>query len=300
MIEIRVIKDLAEAKAIWNELSPNETIYDLWDFRYPFYLSNPQEVRFYAAYDENRPVALLPLQYCVGPDILEFFAEDFMDNNRPFFAPGYEYLLPQLFEQNFGKSLKIYDLDGVDEYVKALPIEDYVYFINLAGLNSFDDYLKQAFPDRHKRENFKRLFTLLERDHDIKVIPNNFSDLELIMDLNVKRFGTDSYLNTTKERQAFHDLIKLPLDWRMTTVIVDGVKQAGSLAVVYKNIYYYLVVGSDLSQNPNVFKYLTKLNLESALASQAKIFNCSLGDCNWKSHWHMDKYPQYKFFKIIE
>lgn len=300
MIEIKVINDLKTAESLWNKLSPKETIYDLWEFRYCFYKHDPQALYFYVAYDAGRPVALLPLQYNQELACLEFFAENFMENNRPFFAAGYDYLLPQLFNSDFGRSVKIYDLDGIDEFIRALPLEDYIYFIDLKDLYSFNDYLLKAFSDRKKRAKFRRIVTLLEEQHKVEIITNDFSDLKLIMDLNVKHFGGESYLKTDQERQPFFDLIRLPLDWQSVTIMVDGVKIAGSLSVLYKDTYFYMLAGADTSKVPDVFKYLTKVNLELALTKNAKIFNCSLGDCNWKNHWHMDKLAQYKFIKLIE
>jgi len=300
MIEIKVINDLKTAESLWNELSPKETIYDLWDFRYCFYKHDPQALYFYAAYDAGRPVALLPLQYNQELACLEFFAENFMENNRPFFAAGYDYLLPQLFNSDFGRPVKIYDLDGIDEFTRALPLEDYVYFIDLQNLHSFNDYLLKAFSDRKKRAKFRRIITLLEEKHEVKIVINNFSDLELIMDLSVKKFGDESYLKTDRERRPFFDLIKLPLDWQAVTIIVDGVKIAGSLSVLYQGTYFYMLAGADMVKLPDIFKYLTKVNLELALTKNAKIFNCSLGECNWKNHWHMNKLAQYKLVRSIE
>ncbi|MFA6194268.1 MAG: hypothetical protein WC719_00790 [Patescibacteria group bacterium] len=300
MIEIKMVNDLETAADLWDKLSPSANIYDLWDFRYCFYKHDPQPLQFYVELDDGRPVALLPLQYNQELACLEFFAENFTENNRPFFAPGYEYLSPQLFNQDFKQTVKLYDLDGIDDFTRALPLEDYIYFIDLAGLNSFDDYLLKAFSDRKKRAKFRRIATLLEEEHQVETIINDFSDLKLIMDLSVKNFSDESYLNTDKERQPFFDLIKLPLDWHSVTIMVDGVKLAGSLSVLYKGTYFYMIAGADMSEIPDVFKYLTKANLELAIAQKAKIFNCSLGDCHWKSHWHMEKLPQYKFIKLSE
>lgn len=300
MRETKVISDLEEAHRLWNILSPEESIYDLWDFRYCFYKIDPQPLYFYTIYEDDQPVALLPLQYNEELKCLEFFAENFMEDNRPFFKVGYENLLPELFAIDFSKTVKIYDLTGTDNFITSLPLEDYIYFADTSNMNNFSEYLLKAFPDGHKRSNFNRLFKLLERDHKVETILDDFNDLKLVMDLNVKHFGEESYLRTEKERQPFFDLLKLPLDWRMVTIAVDGVKLASSLSVIYKDTYFYLIVGSDISDYPNVFKYLTKANLELALANKAKIFNCSLGDCNWKSHWHLDTRPQYKFIKLLD
>jgi len=300
MIDIRVISDLETARDLWQQLSPGETIYDLWDFRYCFYKHDPQPLRFYAAYDGPQAVALLPLQYNENLECLEFLAENFMEDNRPFCAPGYEYLAETLLQQDFGQTAKLYDLRGDDPYTRSLPLEDYIYYLELEGLTDFSGYLKKYFPDSHKRSNFKRLFSLLEKRHQVEVVSDDFSDLETLMDLNVRRFGEESYLHSENERRPFFDLLKLPLDWRMATIVIDGVKAAGSLSVFYRGTYFYLVVGADNSLAADAFKYLTKVNLERAFADQARIFDCSLGDCNWKSHWHLERRPQFKLVKEVD
>jgi hypothetical protein len=300
MISIKEINDLPEAEALWRALSPNKIIFDEWDFRYCFYKHDPLPLHFLAAYDETELVGLLPLQYSQQFKCLEFFAENFIENNHPFFKPGYEYLSEELLNYNFEYPVKIYDLDGDDDYLSALPVEDYVYYLNLDGLNSFDEYLQKYFSDRRKRAKFRRVSSLLEEAHTIKVNYNDFNDLALIIELNVKNFGDESYLKSAKEYQPFYDLLKLPFAWQVVTITADGVKVAGSLSVLYKGIYYYLIAGADREAVSDIFKYLTRVNLELALKAGANIFNSSLGDCNWKNHWHMDKYPQYKFIKLSE
>ena len=298
MIKIEVVNDIKEAERLWRLLSPEESIYDLWDLRYCFYKHDVQPLFFYVAYDDGEPVGLLPLQQNLNTEVecYEFFAENFTESNRPFVKPTYEHIIPQLFEAA-PKVTKIYDILGVDEYTRALPIEDYVYRMDISEMHDFDDYLATKFANAKKRSNFKRMFTLMDRDHEVKVVHNNFADLEILMDLNVKHFGEESYLRTDKERQPFRDLLTLPLDIQMITIEVDGEKLAASLAIVHKGIYFYLIIGSDISKIDNVFKYLTKANLELALNRKSKMFNCALGACNWKDYWHLDKQPQYEFIK---
>lgn len=296
MIEIRCLRDIKEAEEVWRALSPQELIFDLWKFRFCFYQFSPKPLYFYTAYDNGEPVALLPLQYGASEDWtgLEFFSEEFSLCLRPFVKPGYEYLIPKLF-QSLPVSAKFLDLLGVDEFTKSLPIDDYLYYLEIGKFKNFDDYLLSAFPNGRKRYNFKRLFTLLEKEHQVKVVYNDFNDLELLMDLNFKHFGEESYFHSDYERQSFKSLLTLPLDWRMITIVVDGVKLACSLAVIYKKTYYYLIVGSDISEVRDVFKYLTKVNLELALKEGLEIFDLALGNCGWKEFWHPSKTPQYEF-----
>jgi len=299
MIKKRLITDLKEAENIWRSLSPDEMIYDLWDFRYPFYKVYSYPLYFYAFYDGDEPVALLPLQLNKDWDGLEFMAERLAYDNKPFIKSGYENLIPDLFNEP-ALRMQIFDIAGIDDFTKNLPLEENsVYFYKIDNFNNFDDFLASAFPNGRKRYNFKRLFTNLERNHEVKIIYNNFSDLELLMDFNTRSFNEESYLKTKEDRQPFFDLIKLPYNWNMITVEVDGKKLAVSLSLIYKDVYYYLIVGSDISEAPDVFKYLTKVNLEEALKNKAKIFNCALGRGGWKEYWHLDKYPQYEFVKGV-
>ncbi len=297
MIKKILISDLNEAEKIWRVLSPDGMIYDLWDFRFPFYKVYSYPLYFYAVYDNDEPVALLPLQFNKEWGGLEFIAEELAYDNKPFIKAGYEYLIPGLFN-DLNIKTKIFDIAGIDEFTKNLPLEENsVYFYDIAEFKKFDDFLLSAFQNGRKRYNFKRLFTNLERDHEVKVVYNDFSDLELLMDFNVKYFGEESYLRTPEERHPFFDLIKLPFNWNMITIEVDGKKLAVSLSLIYKDIYYYLIVGSDISEVPDAFKYLTKVNLEEAIKNKAKIFNCALGRGGWKEYWHLGKYPQYEFIK---
>jgi hypothetical protein len=297
MIKKILISDLNEAEKIWRALSPDEMIYDLWDFRFPFYKIYSYPLYFYTVYDDDEPVALLPLQFNKEWGGLEFIAEELAYDNKPFIKAGYEYLIPELFN-DLNIRTKIFDIAGIDDFTKNLPLEENsVYFYDISEFKDFDYFLLSAFPNGRKRYNFKRLFTNLERDHEVKVVYNNFSDLELLMDFNVKYFGEESYLRTTEERQPFFDLIKLPFNWNMITIEVDGKKLAISLSLIYKDIYYYLIVGSDITEVPDAFKYLTKVNLEEAIKNKAKIFNCALGRGGWKEYWHLEKYPQYEFIK---
>jgi len=299
MTEIKLIQELDQARDVWNKLTPSETIYDLWDFRYCFYKNVPDPLYFYVIYENNEQVALLPLQYNEKKNYLEFLAEYFIEGNRPFFKPGYEYLLTDLFNIDFPHPVKIYDLEPVADFISNMPLEDYVYFYDLNGINNFNDYLLKAFPNGRKRYNFKRLFQLLERDHEVEVIYDDFSNLSKLIELNIRNFENESYLKTKIEQQVFFDLLKLPLDWRMISIKIDDNLLAHSLSVYYKETYYYLIVGSDISEVAEVFKYLTKANMELAIKLGAKIFDCSLGDCNWKKYWHLTKKPQHKFEKDI-
>jgi len=299
MPELKLIQDLKTAQSLWEKLSPQESLYDLWDVRFCFYKTNPQPLFFYTFYEQEEPVALLPLQYHQEKNYLEFLAESFIEGNKPFFKPGYEYLLPKFFALDFPHPVRIYDLEPISDFIHQMPLEDYIYYYDLTGITDFNDYLLKAFPKRQRRHNFKRVFQLLEKEHQVEFVYDDFSNLGKLMNLSVRNFKNESYLKSKEEQQPFFDLIKLPLDWKMVSVFVDGRDLAHSLSVVYKNVYYYLIAGSDTSEFKEVFKNLTKANMELAIKAKVKIFDCSLGDCNWKKYWHLSTRPQYMFEKNV-
>lgn len=294
MIEIKVISELAEAKKLWNLLSPQESIYDLWDFRFAYYQADLAPLKFQAAYEDGRAVALLPLQFSREYNCLEFFAEEFVEDNRLFFLPGYEKVIPDLYD-NIKEKVKIYDLAGGDPYTEKMPLEDYVYYLDLKNINSLEDYLKIL--SAKKRRNFSRDFRILEAQGDIRIVYNRFSDFDNLFSLNHNRFGEESYLKEEKIKKVHRNLLKLPYDWQMISLEVNGELAAVSLAVVYRETYYYLNSGADFLKFPESGNYLNRLNLERALNLKAKIFNIGLGDCGWKKRWGFSTIPQYKYVK---
>ena len=159
MIEIKIISDLEEAKKLWNLLSPEETIYDLWAFRYCFYKYENYSLSFITAYDNNEPVALLPLQYNEKDKCLECFAEEFMEESRPFFKYGYEYLISELYNK-IERTAKLYDItenSETDEFTKAMPLEDYKYFLPLENYKGFSDFLNDRMNAKRKRSLVKEI-----------------------------------------------------------------------------------------------------------------------------------------------
>jgi len=293
-MEIKCLTTLDEAKRLWNELTPRESIYDLWDFRECFYRHDPHPLRFYTVYEDGQPVALMPLQDNKDWGGLEFFAEEPTEENRIFFRPGYGALVPRLFEAAAKDGdLKCYDLSGDLEFITALPLEDYKYVLPLDGLKNFDDYLESRLSAKRRRSLRKELTVVEALKPSMEI--DNQADLEILFELNVASFAGESYLRTEVERQPFRDLLKSGLVWRIISVVIAGQKQAVSLSILYNDKWYYLLTGVNSRQYPALGKYLNKINMEAAIKAGAAYFDAGLGDCGWKDIWHFDKIPQYEY-----
>lgn len=291
MIEIKIISDLEEAKKLWNLLSPEETIYDLWDFRYCFYKYSPIKLCFLAAYDDEKLVGLLPLQK--NPKYgYEYFSEDACEENRPFVKEGYDYIIEQLYEAMPGPG-KAYDISGENEFTRRLPIEDYIYVLPLDDIKSFDDYLQKLFSS-NSRWHLKKSLKQLD-DLGVEVLFDDFSNLENLFIWNIQNFGDDSYLQAP-DQQAWRDLLELPFEKHSVSISIGGEKAAMALVIYYRGIYYYLITGVN-REFSGAGKYLAKVSIEQAISLKAKLFSAGLGDCNWKIAWHLSPVPQYLFIK---
>ncbi len=306
MIEIKIISDLEEAKKLWNLLSPEETIYDLWAFRYCFYKYENYSLSFITAYDNNEPVALLPLQYNEKDKCLECFAEEFMEESRPFFKYGYEYLISELYNK-IERTAKLYDItenSETDEFTKAMPLEDYKYFLPLENYKGFSDFLNDRMNAKRKRSLVKEIKEIDDQKISVEIFKAgelNKKELdevaELLFNFNCASFAAESYLQKKSEREAHRDLFDLDLDWRLIVVSINGKREALSFSVVYKNTWYYLLTGVNFKNFPGLGKYLVKANIEEAINNKVGVYDCGLGDCGWKHLWHFDKKPQHLFIK---
>jgi len=294
MLKIRVVTDILEAEQVWRALSPQETVFDDWNFRYAFYKHEPYPLEFYVAYEINNHqevlVGLLPLQIN-SKHGREFFSEPDCEENRPFIKKGYEQVIPRLYAAINGPT-KCYDITGSDDFTTRLPLEDYVYILPLEGLNDFNDFLSKRLSAKKKR-NIRQEMNAIEKLNP-EISWNNFSDFEALFSLNIAKFKEESYLDA-KGQKGWRELLQLPFNFHFLVVKIKNKIVAASFSIYYKKKYYYLINGAS-SEYSNISKYLNKINIEKAISLGASLFDAGLGDCNWKVAWHFNSLPQY-FFK---
>ncbi|MDD4332684.1 MAG: GNAT family N-acetyltransferase [Patescibacteria group bacterium] len=297
MINFKVISDITEAKNIWLQLSYGKSIYDDWDFRYCFYKYFKFPLYFIVGYDADLEIGLLPLQYNPKDKYLEYFAEEFMEDNRLYIREGYEKYIPDFFDF-IKEPVNIFDMAGENDFIKSLPLEDYKYVLTLDKISKFDDFLDSSFSAKRRRA-FRKIFSYYEEKKP-EILINNFPDIDLMIDLNIGRLKEESYFNNPFEREIFHDILQLNFDYSLVTLIVDNKKVAVSFSILYKGVYNYLALGADIETAPNIGKFLHKINIERAISLKAKTFDAGLGDCSWKKIWHLEKLSQHNFEKFLK
>lgn len=292
-MDIRIIKNIEEAKIAWNTLSPAECIYDTWDFRYCFYKYTPSELFFYIAYEKEIPIALLPLQYNVDENSLEFFGGSFMENNKVFYKSGYESVVPLLYDQ-IHQPAKLEYISGDDSFTTKLPLHDYKYILPLDTITSSEEYLEKYFPQKDKKE-IRRKLRRIEEEGQVKSLLNQNADLELLFEWNIEKFKDDSTFTLNFRKEIFRDILNGPFETYLHTFIQNNEKIGVSMSVVYKGNFISLNSGLRSIAPKNFRTYLNLYKIDFAIEKGEQIFDAESNDCGWKESWHFQKLPLYKF-----
>ncbi len=291
-IKIKIINDLKEAKNIWNNLSPNKYLCDDWNFRYCFYKYFNYPLFFYAGFDADKIVGLLPLQFNENGKYLEFFGGSYMRDNRIFIKLGYENYINQFYE-SVKTPAKLISIIGDDSLTRSFDIYKYKYSADISEIKNTNDYFAKNLKGKSRYE-FRKKIKLIEKMNPI-VKMNNFDDIDLMIELNKKTFGENSSFNKPFRIEAFHDLIKSDFDKYLFTYIINGKKEAVSFSIKYNHAYIYINAGTNKREIPNLGTFNIYCNFEKAIELGSKLFDAGMEDLGWKERWHLKKVSRYAF-----
>lgn len=295
LLEIQEVTDIEKAEELFRTFSPNETIYDIWEFRFCFYKYFSYPISFRVGYIQGQPTGLLPLQFNTDKGYFEFFGGSYMGNNRVFIVPGYEKYISNFYNSVEGK-VKLEWMIGDDTFTQKLEIQDFDYFLNLENFQTFDNYLETFALDEVKRKWRK-----INTQNKIEVITNQFDDLELLFEWNIKKFNDDSSFLMPFRQESFKDVLKIDvIKPYIFTFSIDGIKQAVSFGLVYNNIYVSVNQGiSDTCTIRDMSTYVLLYHIKAALEEKNRYINVLTSDCGWKERWKFSKTPQFQFLKNL-
>src|SRR3989338_6264968 len=290
---IECINDLAAAKTWWERFSPRKTLYDIWEFRYCFYKPFQYELFFYVGYVGNEPIGLLALQYNSRHELFEPFGGSFMSNIQVFCDEKHSKYVPNFYAAIPSPAV-LTDIVGCDPFTMSLPFSNYRYILDLTAIKSGEEYLEKCVNSKF-RSNVKRRVKLME-ETGIQVTRNNFTDIDKLIELNVKTFP-DSSFNKPHRPEIFRDLLRQNFNTELLSFSIDGKVVAVCLAFVFNGIYLNINMGADKSVSPHLWTYVTFYKLRHAIELGCRQFDYGMEDCSWKEHWGHGKLPEYKFYK---
>lgn len=301
-MDFKTITDVDEAKSLWNQLSPHNTIDDEWDFRYTFFKHLPYVPHFLAGFSEGKPVGVLPLQKNTGVGLmppyatshkpfLEFFGGDDTDDNAIMVKPGYEGNIPEFLEK-IRENVILAPLKNPYEEL-GLKTSEYTnkYFIDLNGLSTHEDFIDKTWSG-DSRGKFKRGLRKLYKEHTIEMEYGNLNDLNLMAELNLQRFGESSSFRFPYRTEIFKELAQIYTP-EIISVKVNGKKEAVSFGLYFKNAYLAMNIGVNQQIN-NLGKHLIMHQIDRAITHGSTIYDAGKGDSGWKEIYKLEKIPQYQ------
>jgi hypothetical protein len=289
---IKEINSLSEAQMYWEKLSFKENIYEDWNFRYLFHKYYSFPINFQVCFFDNKPVALLPLQFNTQNQCLEFFGGDYMEKNKVFFAPGFEDTVPLLF-QSLKKKAHLKNISKQDDQTPNLQFIDNTYCTSLKGLNTLEDFINRNFHSKSRNNLLKKIRKIKTFNPIIKY--NQLDDLDLLIEFNKQEFQKESSFYVPYRSEIFHDLVKLPYNIQMMTVYINDKKEASSLSIKFLDDFVYFNAGFNKEAFSNLGTYLVIKNFELAIKLKCHHFDAGFENYGWKERFHLEKIPQYLY-----
>mgnify|MGYP000893376014 CR=1 FL=1 len=301
-ITYRIITDLTETKQYWHALSPNESIYDLWDFRFAFYKYHNFPLASVVSFYNEEPVAFLGIEYNPTIEKYESFGTYFMETNRVFTKPGFEWLVPEVYRR-IPCPMSVEGI-SLQDGMPAMPVQDYTYNLPLQAYDgSFDTYWHTCFSTK-TRNTLKRKFRDIEEGKTIQIEPGTPADIDTLFALNIKNFEkkfeaggekTSTFLYPHR-MDTYRDLLTIPdVVPYFQKFIIDGETKAVSLILLYRHWYIFLNTGANAYEIPNLGTYVYYKSIEHAFSLYPMVttYDAGMGAYHWKERFHLNAIPQY-------
>lgn len=292
-MQIQTITDLNTAEKLWNQFVISDNWYNQWELRKLFHQTlNISTPLFYVAAKNNQPVGILPLQISNEEKKIEFFGGGFFEGNQ---AWAKDDQVKSLLYQSVKGNIAFDSIELKDkELDPRIEKGDEKFFLPIINYKNIDDYL-QLFSSK-RRSNLRRAFKKLA-ENKLTIESGTVDDLDILFQLNIKRFGEESVFTNPKRIEAFQEMTKLSNQWEIFTFKLNNKIEAVSLSTLYKDTYLYHNAGTNLSDYPNLGSLVIYHNIKKAIELGAKYFDAGSEDLGWKSRWHLQPIQLYKLLQ---
>lgn len=293
MLKFKTVTEKKECGELWEEFSPKQILWDLWDFRSCFHADN-FSFNFIVGFDGKNKAGLLPLVFDSNEKYYTYFGEEFPEQNR--FLLKDKKNIGLFLEQCPENTSIIYISSDEAKYYEFKP-DGKRYFLGLAKYgNSFENYL-ESFTKKHRKNLNYDLKKLKEKGYALE--HNNVKDFERLVELNNLKFGVESNYNSESFVSSMSELIDSALGMGaldMISIKIGNKVEAVGLGVFYNNVYYVLGSGRNV-EIKNLGKLMVAEQIKSAIANKCSEVDFLSTEANWKELWNLDSEQMYKFEK---
>lgn len=302
-LQVEIVQDMDKCKMLWDEFSPNKTLFDTWEFRLAFWRGYHHAPHFVLLKDSVKNLALLPLWYEDDREKYYWFGSFWQEENTffvkdPIFVPLLVGLSPRPVELN---AVSLETVMWSKEHI-AFDADDPKYVLDITNYQSANNFLSKL--KKKKRYNIKRDCRIIEAQHP-DIIFDNFRDIDQMITISEKRFqkkGEDTDWEDPRRVETFRQVITLgqekrSFETRMITIKV-GEKFAGvDLIAIYNGCYYPLKCGYNVDEFPGIGSYMNIFEINDAVnLGMKKVDFLEIG-YGWKDKW-FQAIPLFKFEKL--
>ena len=299
MMRKKLITDLDECKRLWNVLFPPRNISDLWDFRLCFQRHFNYAPCFLVLEDVEGIAGMLPLSYLKEHETFVFFPGEIWKDKTwiertPIYLRNRE-ILPELLLSCPEKTYLRY-MEVPEEFlIPDLDVDETGYVLYPPNLDFDITLYRKRFSNKKFKDINKTIASLTGPDSSFYF--NRLEDFDLLIDMNIRRFGSDSYLYDYRFKNSFRDIshfLHREGLLRMVSLEIDGKTVAVDLGALYQGTYTVFLGGAS-PEFPGIAKAMNMYHIEFACNERVSKVDFLCGDFYWKKLWHLDPEPLYKF-----
>lgn len=285
-ITVRVETDLETCHQLFEQFSPKKSLFELWEFRYAFYLSEVNQPVFLIFEKDGEPVGLLPLWYEKQKDELRWFGSWWQEGNTFWFKD--RSLIPIVCSL-FPSKILLNALYVTPRTAQKLGFiaDDPKYILSLDEYTTTESFLSKF--NKKKRYNLRRDERIILAKKP-QTIFNRFQDLEKLFELSIKRFSKKeggSSFNEDSFKETFRHILNQASEYQIRTVSteINGKTAGVDIVAIYKGVYYTLQGAYDLEFHPGLGNYTNFLLIEDARSLGMKAVDFLEVSYGWKENW---------------
>jgi hypothetical protein len=304
--KIVVISDIKECEKLWREFSPNLTLFDTWEFRNAFYEAYKYKPYFLVLKKNGENLALLPLWYednnFYDKNLKRYtwFGSDWQEEVR-FFAKDINYIPLLISAAPTPLYLNAISKDSAEKLKDKIEFkeDEPKYVLNLKGFKNHEDYLMTL--KKNTRRNLRK-----DRNRILKqnpeIVINNFSDLDILIELAKKRFkerGEKADWDDPRRVETFKNVIKFSgrsYKVRMIKVKINGKDAGVDLICIFNKTYFAVKCGYNVSEFSGIGNFINLYEIDDAIKLGMEKIDFLQNNYQWKNKY-FPPVPLYKFEK---
>jgi hypothetical protein len=295
MPRIRFISDLEECRQIWQYVMPAESVADLWEVRDCFQRHFRHRPNFIVAEDSRGICGLLPLSWieeccCYGYFPGEIWhGKTWLEKNRVYTRGRTQ--VPDLLAQCTSPYHLRYLLPDPGWSHAEMAIDEIGYLF----LPPRYDFEMQNYFREFSRKSIKQILREVAAIEELGVAYryDDGADFDLMVEMNISRFGADSYFYDPRFTEGFRSLADFlrAKGWlRLTTVLINGEPAAVDMGCIYRGVYS-VIAGGTSSRYRGVAKLINLHHMQWACQQRLQRVDFLCGDFHWKKQFHLTPRP---------